>query len=113
MDAALIVLAVGILFGGMVLMLVMGYQSTERERALQAGARETAAAAPPASVVTVPGFFANPAAASQPFNILFDDALVNRIEHHVRLEQAVVAQFVHHPSIDNLYRESGASVHIH
>jgi hypothetical protein len=113
METALVVLAVGVLFGGMVLMLTMGFLNAERERAQQAKAGDAVTARRPATLVTVPGFFSRPERAMESLDIIFDDDLVNRIEHHVRLEQAVVAQFVHHPSVDNLYRESGAPVHIH
>jgi len=113
METALVVLAVGVLFGGMVLMLTMGFLNAERERTLQAQAQEAAAVRRPAAMITIPGFFSRPERAMESLNVVFDDELVNRIEHHVRLEQAVVAQFVHHPSVDNLYRESGAPVHVH
>jgi hypothetical protein len=42
---------------------------------------------------------------------VFDDALVRQLEQHVRMEQTAVARFVHHPSVDNLYRPTGASLH--
>ena len=113
METALVVLAVGVLFGGMVLMLTMGFLSAEREREQHVQAHESVPVRRPAAMITVPGFFARPDQALESLNVIFDDDLVTRIEHHVRLEQAVVAQFVHHPSVDNLYRESGAPVHIH
>lgn len=113
MEAALVVLAVTVLFGGMVWMLVMGYQDSEAERARQARSREADAAARVAAIVTLPGFFARSERTGTPLNAVFDEAMVNQLEHHVRLEQAVVAQFVHHPSVDNLYRQSGAPCHVH
>jgi hypothetical protein len=113
MEATLVVLVVAVLFGGMVLMLAMGYQDSEAERSRQARAREADAAARTAAIVSVPGFFARSGRAITPSNRVFDEAMVNRLEHHVRLEQAVVAQFVHHPSVDNLYRRSDMPSHVH
>ncbi|MCX6539388.1 MAG: hypothetical protein NT151_10730 [Acidobacteria bacterium] len=109
-----LVLAMGFLFGGMVLMLAMGYQDTEQKRALQAKARQAEAVQQAAAMmVALPGFFAPPHAIQPPTMVVFDDALVNRLEHHVRLEQTLVAQFVHHPSLDNLYRHPTTPVHMH
>jgi len=111
----IIVLGAGFLFGGMVLMLAMGYLDTEQKRALEAKARDVEAASQAAAMAALPGFFA-PAHATQPpmpALIEFDDAMVNRLEHHVQLEQALVAQFVHHPSLDNLYRHPATPVHLH
>jgi hypothetical protein len=113
MEAALVVLVVAVLFGGMVLMLAMGYQGSEAERSRQARAREADAAARAAAMVAVPGFFARSGRTITPSNRVFDEAMVNRLEHHVRLEQAVVAQFVHQPSVDNLYRRVGVPNHVH
>ena len=110
MESALVVVVVAVLFGGMVLMLAMGYQNSEAERARQARARQ-AAAARASAIVSVPSFFASADGAVPPSQSVFNDAMVNQLEHHVRLEQAVVAQFVHQPSVDNLYRRAGTSLH--
>lgn len=111
MEANLVLLAVlGLVFGGMMLLLWAGYASTEKERALQADARASEAASKPEVIVALPGFFAQPQAASAPIAFVFDDGLVTRLENHVKVEQAVVEQFVQHPSIDNLYRRPTAPV---
>ncbi len=109
MESALVVVVVAVLFGGMVLMLAMGYQSSEAERARQARAHQAAAGAP--SIAALPGFFASADRSLAPSQPVFSEAMVNQLEHHVRLEQAVVAQFVHQPSVDNLYRRAGTSLH--
>jgi hypothetical protein len=111
MESALVVVVVAVLFGGMVLMLAMGYQSSEAERARQARARQAAAAARASAIAVAPSYFAPADGAVAPSQPVFSEAMVNRLEHHVRLEQAVVAQFVHQPSIDNLYRRAGTSLH--
>ena len=111
MESALVVVVVAVLFGGMVLMLAMGYQSSEAERAQQARARQADAAARASAITVAPGFFAPADGAVMPAQSVFNEAMVNQLEHHVRLEQAVVAQFVHQPSVDNLYRRSGTSLH--
>jgi hypothetical protein len=111
MEAALVVLVVAVLFGGMVLMLAMGYQDSEAERNRQSKARQADAAARAAAIVSVPGFFAGAERTITRPTGIFDEAMVNRLEHQIQLEQAVVAQFVHHPSIDNLYRRAGTSLH--
>ncbi len=109
----ILVLGASFLFGGMVLILAMGYLDTEQKRAMQAKARQAEAVQQAAAMVALPGFFAPTQATQPPPTFVFDDALVNRLEHHVRLEQALVAQFVHHPSLDNLYRHPTPSVHVH
>lgn len=113
MEATLVlILVLTFLFGGLMLALVMGYRSLEESRAQLVAPP----AKPPtaADVVLVPSFFAKletpgftvPAVA-------FDDALLARVEQHVKAEHAMVAQFVHYPSIDSLYRQSGSSLHVH
>jgi hypothetical protein len=97
----------------MTLMLAVGYLNTEKERAQQAKVHEAEAARRAEAVVAAPGFFAPSPELAPPVSFVFDDALVNRLETHVRLEQALVAQFVHHPSIDNLYRKPGTPIHVH
>ena len=110
MEAALVVVVVAVLFGGMILMLAMGYQNSEAERARQAKAGQADAAVKASTIVSVPGFFASADGAATPTPSVFNEAMVNQLEHHVRLEQAVVAQFVHQPSVDNLYRRVGTSL---
>jgi hypothetical protein len=112
-STLILILAASFLFGGMVLMLSMGYVESERKRALEAQQIEVAASRQPAAIVAMPGFFATPQAAAPSTLVVFDDALVTRLENHVRLEQALVAQFVHHPSVDNLYRHPSPTVHVH
>jgi hypothetical protein len=111
MESALVVVVVAVLFGGMVLMLAMGYQSSEAERARQARARQVDAAARASAIAVAPGFFAPADGAVAPSQSVFSEAMVSQLEHHVRLEQAVVAQFVHQPSVDNLYRRAATSLH--
>lgn len=106
-------LVLGFLFGGMMLALVMGYLSTE-----QARAKEEEEAQRHRLVVrtaeAIPGFFAKPAHDERPSEIPgFDDALLARLESHVREEQALVSQFVHYPSIDSLYRKAPQSLRMH
>ncbi|HSL23754.1 MAG TPA: hypothetical protein VK886_19635 [Vicinamibacterales bacterium] len=113
MDATLLlVLILSFFVGGMILALTMGYRSIEESRAQQAARAVSAPGA--ADVVMIPSFFAQvenrsfpgPAAA-------FDEALLARLEQHVKAEHAMVAQFVHYPSLDSLYRQSGSSLHVH
>lgn len=107
MATIVIVLAVSLSFVGIVLMLALGYQDTEQKREMQARASE-AAAAQQAAAGAVPGFFAPPKAVQSPGMIAFNDALVSRLEHDLELEQAIVAQFVHHPSLNTLYQHPSA-----
>jgi hypothetical protein len=99
--------------GGMVLALAMGYRSIEESRALQAKKTEVAATRV-TRLVAVPSFFAlaqdrKPASPA----VAFDEALMAQIEKHVIAEQAIVTQFVHLPSVDSLYRQSGSSLRTH
>lgn len=113
MEATLVlILVLTFLVGGMMLALVMGYRSVEESRAQRVARPSKAPAA--ADVVLVPSFFAKlePPAFTVPA-VAFDDALLARVEQHVRAEHEMVAQFVHYPSIDSLYRQSGSSLHVH
>jgi hypothetical protein len=114
MEATIVlVLVLGLLFGGMTLMLASGFVSTERERARQAEERRPAEASPPAVPASAPLLFLSPRPAVPEMRFVFDDVLISRLEDHVRLEQAVVAHFVDQPSIDTLYHQTGSSFHIH
>ena len=93
------------LVGGMMLALVLGYQGTEDRRAAEERRRAADV------VLANRGLFAelDPRLAS-PTLAVFDDALLARVERHVREEQAFVTQFVDHPSIDSLYRQRDVSL---
>jgi hypothetical protein len=106
-----LVLVITLVVGGMMLALVMGYRDIEASRA-ERGAR--ASKAPRVNVAIVPGFFA--AAQKHVVTgpaIAFDEALLARLEQHVKAEHDTVAQFVHYPSLDSLYRKSESSLHVH
>lgn len=113
MEATLVlILVLTFLVGGMLLALVMGYRSIEESRALQAARPATSPSA--ADAVMIPSFFAKVENHSFPGSaVAFDEALLARVEEHVRAEHAMVAQFVHFPSVDSLYRQSGSSLHVH
>jgi hypothetical protein len=108
-----LVLLLGLVVGGLTLMLAAGFVSTEKARAQQAEERRAAEVSTAAVLAGVPAFFVPPRPVVPAMPFVFDDALVSRLENHVRLEQAVVAQFVHHPSIDTLYRQTGTPLHVH
>ncbi len=107
------------MFGGKVLALVFSMQETERQRELQASAREAevrqrVAAIQQAAVAgAVQGFFAPPMTAGSPGTIVFNDALASRLEHDIQEEQAIVTQFVHHPSLSTLYHYPTAPNQLH
>lgn len=119
MATIAIVVAVSLMFGGIVLALVFALQETERQRERQASAREAevrqrvAAIQQAATAGAVPGFFAPPMAASSPGTIVFNDALASRLEHDIQEEQAIVTQFVHHPSLSTLYHYPTAPDQLH
>lgn len=119
MATIAIVVAVSLMFGGIVLALVFAVQEKERQRELQASARDAevrervAAIQQAATVRAVQGFFAPPMAASSPGAIAFNDALASRLEHDIREEQAIVSQFVHHPSLSTLYHYPIAPTQLH
>lgn len=114
MEATLVlVLVLTILVGGMMLALVMGYRSIEEGRS-QLAVELRAEAGRAADAIAIPSFFAWVDDRKTPLpTIAFDDALLARLEKHVRAEQAVVTQFVHFPSIDSLYRHSDSSLRAH
>jgi hypothetical protein len=106
-----LVLVLGMIVVGMTLMLGAGYLSVEKSRAEQQSRRREAAATME-RVLALPAFFESSRPAT-PIAFVFDDGVVHQVEHHVRLEQALVAQFVHQPSVDNLYREPGTRLQLH
>lgn len=114
MEGTLVlILVLTFLFGGMVLALAMGYRSIEASRAEQQPTRPSAEPRV-ADVVMIPSFFAKVENRSFPGPAsAFDEALLARLEQHVRAEHATVAQFVHYPSVDSLYRQSGSPLHVH
>ena len=106
-----LILFLTFLVGGMMLALVMGYRDIEESRA-QETAGSARAHAP--SVVTIPSFFLKADYRSAPTApVAFDEALFARLEQHVKAEHERVADFVHFPSIDRLYRESDSRLHVH
>ncbi len=114
MEATVVlVLFLVVICGGMTLMLAAGYQGVEQDRARRVSPERLEPVVSAKALSAVPGFFVTPDAsiASMPF--VLDDTLVRQLELHVRIEQAVVAQFVHHPSVDSLYRPTAASLHAH
>jgi hypothetical protein len=106
MEASIVlVLVLGVLVGGMTLMLAVGYVSTENERARREAAPRAKA---PSKVVlpeALPSFF-DATRPAVPIAFVFDNGLVHRVEDHVRGERAIAAQFIHHPSVETLYRKS-------
>ena len=105
-------LVLTLVVGGMMLALVMGYRDIEESRAKRAAHASKAPRV--ANVAIVPSFFA--AATKHTVTgpaIAFDEALLARLEQHVKAEHATVAQFVHYPSLDSLYRKSESSLHVH
>lgn len=107
-----LVLVLSLVVGGMMLALVMGYRDIEASRA----ERTVRASKAPrvGRVAIVPSFFA--AAKKHVVTgpaIAFDEALLARLEQHVKAEHDTVAEFVHYPSLDSLYRKSESSLHVH
>jgi hypothetical protein len=113
MEATLVlVLLLTFLVAGMTFALVMGYRGIEESRALPAARREATPSV--ADAVMIPGYFAAAGSrGNRPADLAFDEALLARLDQHVRAEHATVAQFVHYPSVDSLYRQSGSSLHVH
>jgi hypothetical protein len=105
MEAMVWLVIVGLVVG-MTLMLAAGYLDIGKERAQRTQAQQATAAKP--DVVSLPGVFPPSQPVGSPIPFVFDDGLVTRLENHLRVEQELVAQFVHHPSIDNLYRQPAA-----
>jgi len=98
------------LLGGMMLALVLGYQSGEARRAIEERQQKSEARPVPVALGD-PGLFADldPRVAASTLAV-FDDALLARVERHVREEQAFVTQFVNQPSIGSLYRQREVSL---
>jgi hypothetical protein len=62
----------------------------------------------------VAAFFAKPHERGMlPASAGFDEDLFAFLQHHVKTEQALVAEFVHLPSIDSLYRQARPPLTMH
>ncbi len=110
MEATVVlVLLFTLVVGGMMLALVMGYRDIEQARATRVAKTVKIT---PALAAMIPGFFARPLKrpiAARPI----DAALLSRLEQHVKAEHERASEFVHYPSIENLYRKSESSLHVH
>jgi hypothetical protein len=116
MEATVVlVLFLVVVCGGMTFMLAAGYQNVERDRARSAAHQRRPArtdiGAP--ALPAVPGFLLASGAPTLTGPFVFDDAMVRRLEQHIRGEQARVTQFVQHPSVDNLYHPTGTGLRAH
>lgn len=104
----------GLLFGGMMLALVMGYLSAEERRAQEARAGKARAASAAEVATSVPAFFADlEKEAAAMAAARFDEALLASIARHVRAEKAAVSKFLLDPSVHSLYEQSDRSIHVH
>jgi len=109
------VLFLGFVLGGLTLILYMGYQSTEEARARQGREHRVDETVRVREIAAqMPGFFVPLDADRMPApSLAFDNAMLARLESHVRAEQAIVTQFVRYPSIDSLYRQGGPELRVH
>jgi hypothetical protein len=110
---AVLVLFLVVICGGMTLMLGAGFQSIEKERTRRVSAKRPEPAVSANALSAATGFFVTPGTSIALMPFVLDDTIVRQLEQQVRIEQAVVAQFVHHPSVDSLYRPTGAPLHVH
>jgi hypothetical protein len=114
MEATIVlILFLTFLVGGMMLALVMGYRSIEESRLGQTLEQPHARAETVARTIAVPSFLPRAGVVPPVPSITFDDALLARLERHVRAEQALVSQFVRFPSVDSLYSRSSTSLRAH
>lgn len=90
------------LFGGMLLIVVLGasgiQDELEKRTHLEPDARARAAAIPRFFVLTQPG---------EVREGHLDEALVGQLQQYLEAEQTLAAEFVSQPSMESLYRESG------
>ena len=115
MEATVVIsVFVAFIFGTAMLMLVMGYMSTEERRAQQEKERHVEVLPVVQAAADVPRFFATLDASRLPTaRPAFDDALLAHLEDRLRSEQALVSQFVDEPSIANLYRQVDLPAAVH
>ena len=114
MLGALLGMLFAFLFGGMVLMLVLGGRAIEEERK-----REEREARPRLMEDSRLARFFAPALSVAPQTELDEalllriEALLLRVEKYLETEQSLADAFVSQPSIENLYRESGMRLSVH
>ncbi len=100
-DALPMLLFLGFIVGSMTLILVLGYQTRERELA---AAEEEAPAPRGALTATVPVC----AAAATATRSLAEGSTVARLEAHLRREHALAAAFVAEPTLERLLSSAHA-----
>lgn len=96
------------LFGGMLLILIFGAQGIEA----QLEEKEREAARFRAEGARIPRFFV----VNQPVNPrpgVIDEAFASHVREYLEAEQVLADEFVLHPSIESLYRESGTRLTSH
>jgi len=96
------------LFGGMLLILILGARGIEAER--EAARREARKARVDAA--RIPRFFAV-SQPVQPQAIGNHDAFAAQLEQYLKAEQMLADQFVSQPSMENLYREADSRLISH
>ncbi len=113
MGVFVLVLVLALIVGGMTVMLAAAYVSTEKERERLAHAPRLDNPSKATPIFAMPPGFFQPTASAAPIAFVFDDGIVHQLEAHVRTEQALAEQFVHQPSIHNLYGQPGARLRLH
>jgi hypothetical protein len=105
-----------VVIGFAIMALLLEFLNPERRPAVREEAKRipdvvrTAGSSP----IAVAGFFARPLSTHLPSaTIAFDDGLFAQLQHHVKTEHAMVAEFVHLPSIDSLYRQARTPLTMH
>ena len=93
------------LFGGMLLMLIFGAQEIEARRHEEVEAEKLRAEA-----ARIPRFFV---VNQQPRNGVVDEAFAAHVRAYLEIEQMLADEFVLHPSLESLYRNSGSRLQSH
>jgi hypothetical protein len=96
------------LFGGMMLILLLGARRIEDE--MKERAREVSEIR--ADAARIPRFFLVAQPAGREVGRL-DEALVGRLQQYLEAEQLLADEFVLQPSLESLYRESGRRLTVH
>lgn len=106
---AILVVLFTFAFGGMVLIVFFGARRVEEELNERARERQEIRA----QVARIPRFFVVTTQSAAPRVGPLDDAFLGQLQQYLDAEQTLADEFVLHPSVESLYRESGRKITTH
>lgn len=106
MEAIVVGALFTVLFGGLLLAVYLGFRSVEEQRTVRKEEEQAWRFGLTGSGATRLGERLVTAASESAVKP-DEEAMVRRVQNYIESEQTLADQFVSHPSVESLYRESG------